>query len=688
MASCIPRSHFFILIFGATMQFLYPSFLWALTALSIPIILHLFYFRRYKKVYFSNLRFLREVKEETSARNRLRNLLILIARVLSMAFIILAFAQPYIPADDSQHAGIRNVSLFVDNSYSMQSFGEDLSLFDRARQKAKEIIMGYGQEDRFQVLGHELSPSQNLWIGRDEAITRLEEMEFTPSVKPVSVITGRQKQGFGREDGIPVAWLISDFQKSIMDVSTFDSTITHNLLPLKSVREKNVAIDSAWFVSPVQMLNQTATLLFSIRNYTPEDADNIRVTIDIDGQERPEGTVDVPGSDVKIDTANITVMKAGWHELAIRISDFPVTFDDSYYVSFYVDENLKILSINDRSPNESISAVFANRREFILDNSTANSLEYAAFPEYDLIILNELQSVSTGLISVLNKYVQDGGKVLFIPSATGSLEQYNNLLRTLGAVPFQSYAVRERQVGKINTDAFIYNDVFVRTRPNMRLPNVKASYQQIGSGSRGQSLLSFRDGGDLITFYTPGKGAFTVITSPLDRNVNDLSLQPEVFVPLLYKLAIYASDFRQLAYTIGKDQLISIDAALVSPEKEVMVHGPAEFIPGISSLGSRVLLDVQGQIKESGFYEVTQDGQLAASLAFNYDRKESDLTLFNDEDLPENDHVNIWSENENRDFTRLIEETQQGKQLWKWCIILALFFIGIEIALIRLWRFA
>ncbi|MEP6647066.1 MAG: BatA domain-containing protein, partial [Saprospiraceae bacterium] len=34
------------------MQFLYPSFLWALTALSIPIILHLFYFRRYKKVYF------------------------------------------------------------------------------------------------------------------------------------------------------------------------------------------------------------------------------------------------------------------------------------------------------------------------------------------------------------------------------------------------------------------------------------------------------------------------------------------------------------------------------------------------------------------------------------------------------------------------------------------------------------
>src|SRR5687767_7161309 len=270
------------------MQFLYPSFLWALTALSIPIILHLFYFRRYKKVYFSNLRFLREVKEETSARNRLRNLLILLSRVLAMAFVILAFAQPFIPANDSEKAGIRNVSVFVDNSFSMQSFGQDLSLFDRARQKAREVVLGYGQEDRFQILGHELSPSQNLWISRDEAVTRLEEMEFTPAVKPLSVITGRQKQGFARESGVPVAWLISDFQKSIMDVTAFDSSTTVNLLPLKSVREKNVAIDSAWFDSPVQTLNQNSTLLFSIHNYTPEDADNIRVTIDIDGQERPE----------------------------------------------------------------------------------------------------------------------------------------------------------------------------------------------------------------------------------------------------------------------------------------------------------------------------------------------------------------------------------------------------------------
>ncbi len=673
-------------IFGTTMQFLYPPFLWALTALSIPIVLHLFYFRRYKKIYFSSLRFLREVKEETSARNRLRNLLILLSRLLVFAFMILAFAQPYIPVNEAQKEGIHDVSIFVDNSYSMQSFGQDLSLFDRSRQKAKEIIMGYGQEDHFQILGHELSPSQNLWISRDEALLRLEEMEFTPEVKPLSVVTGRQKQSFAREEGSPVAWIISDFQKSITDFTKVDSLYPLNLLPLKSVQEKNIAVDSAWFESPLQTLNQTAPLLFSIHNYTGEDADNVRVSVSLDGQERPEGSLDIAGGKIKIDTSNITVLSTGWHEIAIRISDFPVTFDDAYFLTFYVEQNLKILSINDHTSNDAVSAVFASQKNFILDQSTINSLEFATLTTYDLIILNELPSFSSGLTSVLHKYVQDGGKVLFFPAANGSLDAYNSLMTFMGAGKLQPFATKDRQVGKINTEAYVYHNVFSRTRSNMRLPKVSASFPIEGSGSKGQSLLSFRDGGDLITFYTPGKGAFCVVTAPLDQKINDLSLQPEVFVPLLYKMSLYSSDERRLAYTIGKDQLIPMDKSKIDIDKDIKITGPAQFIPGISALGSKILLDIQGLVKESGFYKVTQSDSVIASLAFNYDRRESDLTLTNVDELAKNKMLKIWSDEQKTDFTQLIEETRQGKQLWKWCIIFSLIFIGLEIALIRLWK--
>ena len=48
-------------------SFLYPSFLWALLFVAAPIILHLFNFRKFKKVYFSNVSLLKEIKEEIKA---------------------------------------------------------------------------------------------------------------------------------------------------------------------------------------------------------------------------------------------------------------------------------------------------------------------------------------------------------------------------------------------------------------------------------------------------------------------------------------------------------------------------------------------------------------------------------------------------------------------------------------------
>ena len=668
------------------MQFLYPSFLWALTALAIPVILHLFYFRRYKKVYFSNLRFLREVKEETSARNRLRNLLILLSRLLAMASIIFAFAQPVIPVSDAIRSGIRKVSVFVDNSFSMQSFGKDLSLFDRARQKAKEVILGYGQEDHFQVLGHELSPSQSQWISREEALIRLEEMDYTPLVKPLSVVAGRQKQSFSREEGIPVSWMISDFQQSIFDLDGKDTMHTINLLPMRGVREKNVAIDSAWFESPVQSLNQTSSLLFSIQNYAADDADNIRVIISLDGQERPEGTFDIASGDMVIDTANITLLNTGWHNVVIRISDYPVTFDDTYFLSFYVAEQLRVLSINEQSENKKISAIFADSDYFIVDQALASNIPYARLDEFNLVVINELNAIPSGLIAALQKYVAGGGNVFFVPSADGPVEQYNALLSEMKARTFLPWAVSERQVGKLNDDAFIYRGVFSRMRPNMRLPKVTASFPYAASGTKGESLLTFRDGGDLLTFYTLDKGAFCVLSTTLDESINNLITQPELFVPLMYNMTLYTSDARKLAHTIGLDNLIPMDKAVMDQNQPVSLSGPSAFIPGISPLGSKVLIDVTGQVLSAGIYSLTQNDELIASLAFNYDRRESDLTLASREALTQGEGLMLWDESEETNFTQLIESNREGRLLWRWCIILALFFIGIEIALIRLWK--
>src|SRR6202000_801294 len=104
------------------MHFLYPAFLFALISLAIPILIHLFNFRKYQKVYFSNVQFLKEINEQQSSRRNLKERLILAARLLALFFLVLAFTRPYISNQHSENAGSQQlVSVFVDNSYSMQT---------------------------------------------------------------------------------------------------------------------------------------------------------------------------------------------------------------------------------------------------------------------------------------------------------------------------------------------------------------------------------------------------------------------------------------------------------------------------------------------------------------------------------------------------------------------------------------
>ena len=74
------------------MKFLYPEFLWALTVLAIPIIIHLFNFKRYKTLYFSSLNFIKHVDQKTKSTQRLKHLLVLLMSLLAFTFLALAFA--------------------------------------------------------------------------------------------------------------------------------------------------------------------------------------------------------------------------------------------------------------------------------------------------------------------------------------------------------------------------------------------------------------------------------------------------------------------------------------------------------------------------------------------------------------------------------------------------------------------
>ena len=127
------------------MLFSHPAFLWGLLAVAIPVVVHLFNFRRYRKVYFSNVERLSELHTEQRRRSTLRQWLVLAMRVMAVVFLVLAFAQPVLPKAGSRvhTAGNTAVSIYVDNSFSMANASADGTLLDAARQKVREVVEAY-----------------------------------------------------------------------------------------------------------------------------------------------------------------------------------------------------------------------------------------------------------------------------------------------------------------------------------------------------------------------------------------------------------------------------------------------------------------------------------------------------------------------------------------------------------------
>ena len=123
------------------MAFVNPGILWLLSLNIIPIIIHLFHFRRYKTLYFSSLQFIQKIDQENKSTKKLKQIIILITRMIALSVIIIAFAQPYLPLKNGQNnAGKNVISIYIDNSFSMTAKGVEGELISEAREIARQFI--------------------------------------------------------------------------------------------------------------------------------------------------------------------------------------------------------------------------------------------------------------------------------------------------------------------------------------------------------------------------------------------------------------------------------------------------------------------------------------------------------------------------------------------------------------------
>src|SRR4051812_11478933 len=139
------------------MKWVYPEFLFALAVILIPLLIHLFHFKRYKTILFSSLTFLKSVEQNQKNTRKLKYWLVFTARALAFAFLVFAFAQPYFPLKaHSQKSGVNIIGVYVDNSFSMTRIGVTGELLSQSRELAKSIVQDAPRTAQFVLFTNEL----------------------------------------------------------------------------------------------------------------------------------------------------------------------------------------------------------------------------------------------------------------------------------------------------------------------------------------------------------------------------------------------------------------------------------------------------------------------------------------------------------------------------------------------------
>lgn len=675
------------------MAFLYPGFLFALLALAVPVIIHLFNFRQYKKVYFSNVQFLKDVQKQQSSRSNLKNRLILLSRLLALAFLVLAFARPFLPVGNQENAGKQQaVSIFVDNSYSMQTLNREGSLLDEAKRRAKEIAAAYSVNDCFQLVTQDFEGKQQRFLNRDEFDQAVDEVKISPQSRSFQQVLERQKALFGPDrNAVPISYLISDFQKNLGKNSISAETKTKiTLVRIKAGALPNIAVDSVWLLSPLHQPQAAEKLVVRLHNYGNEKAQKVPVKLLINGETKALGSYDLDAKSVRQDTLKFSGLKAGWQNGEISLNDNPVTFDNHFYFTFRVQQQLPVLQIAGQLPNKYLNAVFASDAFFKANFSPAGNVDYSALSRYPVIYFNDVKEVSAGLAQQLQNYVKQGGTLVVFPSGEANLASYKNLLQPLNADYPVKLVAENTKVSSINLKNPLFKDVFERMPENPDLPHLK-KYFSLSSNQRSlkNNLLELPGKTSFLSVYNSGKGKVYLSAVPLDETFSNLP-RHALFVPLLFRMALLSGHNQPLFYTLGENELMEIAPIAKMDEQPLHLQkGQISLIPDVREVNGNTMLYVADQVRETGDYKLTRKDSVLAEIAFNDNRQESDLNYLTDQEL-KTDFAAVktvsYLQAGGLSLTKQVAEVNSGIQLWKLCLILALLFLAAEVLLIRFYK--
>lgn len=666
-------------------HFLYPEFLYGLIVLIIPIILHFFSFKKYKKVYFSNFNFLQSLQQQKKNSSRLKNLLLLLMRLLTLGAIVTAFAYPYVTPRQSQisdHAK-NQVVIYADNSFSMSNTGTHSSLLEEAKKHLFDILNTYPAGTTFFLLTND---NQNLpALSKEETIRAISGLELTPYIRTLSEIfrTAREVS----RDKKTTLFLLSDFQSGNCD---FQQVATDTLtdpvfLILQPENTNNLYIKDVLFDQVFHQKKQNDKITVTLVNASDKDVHNIPVSLTINGKKKNVTKTRIPARGEQTLELNYLNTENGFYKGTVEIADIPVVFDNKFYFSYKIEDKINILCIEQKEHLAYFEKLFADTTSFRFKTLNINQTANLRLNEYNLVILDRIEQYSSGFGSAIENYLKEGGNVFILPGEQHSVNLLNNLLAKLHAPRFnQPDSVTT--IARIEEQSSLFKDVFEKQEANTALPYVKKFYHiQPFSGT--EKLLTDKKGNILLAAQRTGLGNLYLSAFNYTPENSDMVYHP-IFVPVMVNMSCNINSNLNSSWFLHSEKPVYIARQETTQDSRLVVRNEdntLEFIPEIrKDFGGNPVMVNTSDLKKAGLYNVFNNGTLVDVIACNYDRKESEMQFCNEQEIQKHfprarvESIRSTQFDHNSELVKDLVLQDNNRYIAVWFIFLAIFSILFE----------
>jgi hypothetical protein len=639
------------------MQFKHPEILYFLFLLVIPILVHLFQLRRFKKEYFTNVKLLKELQTQTRKSSKIKKWLLLATRLLLLTCLIIAFAQPYFENEKTVKKG-NDLIILLDNSFSMQAKGPKGELLKRSVQ---ELLEELPENQTFSLLTN----TEIFWDTDIKSIQKdLQNLSYSAVPFQLDYLLNQVEI---KKKQVPKDFII--ITDALQTESKKASTLTQNhsvyLIQPQAEYVSNVCLEN---VEISQVLDQFYELKITLQSFGLKQKEaalsviskNKAIANTVVQFEKPKAVI------------KITIPKKEFQG-TVHIEDQSLAYDNDYYFSISTPKKASVLAIGSPEKNNFLDRLFT-ADEFNFTSTELKSLDYNQIENQEAILLNELEDLPLALGTTLKSFYEKGGNVVLIPNQQNSVSTLNTFTANFGAPKYAALSTTEKQITTINYSHPLYQTVFENKVTNFQYPKVKSSFGLTGI----TAVLQYEDQAIFVGSNTNQLGNFYTFSAPINKQNSNFQNAP-LIVPTLYNMGQNQNKIGSIAYTIGENQSLLLETILSKDEAVVVQNKDYSFIPLQQLLHTKCKLTFGDYPEKAGNYEVLKNQETLKRISFNYPRTESDITAINSGNFDTFTKVNNLSTVLND-----LASSQSSSEIWKWFLMGTLLLLCIELLIQKL----